>query len=42
MERLDYELQAIAEYQCFWKARTYPAAYSAFRRGFEHGNCGYS
>ena len=39
MERLDWELKTVSEYQCFWKARSYPAAFRAFRKGFEHGNC---
>ena len=39
MERLDWELHNIREFSCFWKARNYATAYSAFRHGFEHGNC---
>ena len=39
MERLDYELRSEPSYACFWKARDYGSAYSAFRRGFEHGRC---
>jgi hypothetical protein len=39
LERLDYELRNEPAYGCFWKAHDYPTAYSAFRRGFEHGKC---
>jgi hypothetical protein len=35
----DYELKSEPAYSCFWRARDYPHALAALRRGFGRGHC---